>query len=151
MLILYLCVFVYILTFLLLFSLIDYCKITLYAPDGTVLGSCVGGKTVEPTSPYLSAMDVEKELIVVANPLPQDVDLSNYFVQDINGTHRLCFPSGTILPASSHLFVYSCPGGDKNESRTYREPYVLWRNQDGSLRRKEVLNNRKTHRVSFSS
>jgi hypothetical protein len=60
---------------------VDYCKMFLCAPNGTIIGYCLGGKDVEPTTPFIAAMDVRAEMLTISNPLPEEVDISGLFVQ----------------------------------------------------------------------
>ena len=90
--------------------------------------------------PFLSLMDVESEYIAISNPLKEDISLENYVLVDSKRLHVLKFPAETLVPANSVLHVYTCPGG--NHQARFNEPNVLWTNNDGTLRRKEVLHNR---------
>lgn len=112
----------------------------LCAPNGNELGSCLGGKEVEPKTPYISFMDVEEEWLTIANPSEDSIDLSGYFLQDLKALHRFYFPENTDLPASGQLNLYTCPG-NPDVPNHFTGDYVLWKNHDGSLRKKEVLNN----------
>jgi hypothetical protein len=91
--------------------------------------------------PFISMMDVEEEYLTISNPWNTDVSLQGYRLVDAKGLHAWTFDANNIIPANSMLYVYTCPGGSHNIR--FQEPNVLWTNNDGSLRRKEALHNRK--------
>lgn len=90
-------------------------------------------------TPHISHLDVEAEVLVIHNPRDTDLPLVGYFLLDSHKAHEFHFPEDTIVPALSELYVYTCPASNHQDS--FKEPCVLWRNSDGSLRKKEVLNN----------
>ncbi len=89
-------------------------------------------------TPYISSIDVEDEILTIFNPSPKSVNLSHYYVKDDKDLHQLTFPEGTEIESKGVLYIYTCPGAHKG---AFENPNILWRNMDGSLRRKEVLNN----------
>ncbi len=91
-------------------------------------------------APYISAIDLLGECITLTNPKNSSFDLKDYFVTDGKKMHIFIFPEDCVIPASSTMNVYTCPGKVEDHN-DFIEPYVLWTNLDGSLRRKEVLNN----------
>ncbi len=92
-------------------------------------------------TPHISFLDVEAEVLTIHNPRDTDLSLRGYFLLDSHKAHEYHFPEDTVIPPLSELYVYTCPGSHHQE--TFREPYVLWKNADNTLRKKEVLNNGK--------
>lgn len=93
-------------------------------------------------TPFISTVDAENEIIIVSNPSSVEISLANFIVVDFRKLHRFKFPVDTKIPPHGDIHLYTCPGGHSPEPpNAWREPYVFWRNNDGSLRRKEVLNN----------
>jgi hypothetical protein len=84
---------------------------------------------------------VEEEYLTISNPLDEEVCVADYVLIDSKHLHAFKFPRNTMIPSKSVLYVYTCPAG--NHQSDFNEPNVLWKNNDGSLRRKEALNNRK--------
>ncbi len=95
---------------------------------------------IDEHTPYISSIDVEDEILTIFNPSPRLVDLSHFYVQDDKAIHKLVFPVGTEIESKGVLYIYTCPGAYRG---TFEMPNVLWKNLDGSLRKKEVLNNGK--------
>lgn len=91
--------------------------------------------------PFISSIDVEEEYLTIYNPLSTELNVCNYSLVDSKHHHTFTLPEEAIIPAQGTLYVYTCPGG--NHQSRFQTPHVLWTNHDGSLRRKEVLNNRK--------
>lgn len=90
-------------------------------------------------TPYISLLDAEQEVLTIYNPGSNVASLDGYYLQDIKHLHHFNFPPETKVLPHSELTVYTCPGG--NYQRNFVEPCVKWLNNDGSLRKKEVLNN----------
>lgn len=93
-------------------------------------------------TPFISSLDPEREFLTIYNPSASTISLAGYFVTDSKKLHRFTFPENTSVEPLSQLHLYTCPGGSHNDGE-FIEPYVLWTNSDGSLRKKEVLNNGK--------
>jgi hypothetical protein len=90
--------------------------------------------------PYVANIDLLEETIVIYNPSSQDHSMEGYYLHDYHQIHCYTFPSDFILPSQSSVTLYCCPGKygrELNESQTV----LFWKNNDGSLRKKEVLNN----------
>lgn len=98
-------------------------------------------------TPYICAMDVDQEYLTIYNPGKHELSLKGYFITDSKRLHTFTFPDSTMIGAHSELFLYTCPGANHHD--TFREPNVLWKNHDGSLRRKEVLNNGKSKQTTL--
>ncbi len=96
--------------------------------------------------PFISGIDLEQEILILNNPSNEPVSLENYSVQDSKHLHIYKFPSDTTIEPNSVLYLYTCPGGSHGSGELNR-PFVLWKNTDGSLRKKEVLNNGKLDMV----
>ena len=92
-------------------------------------------------TPHISHLDVEAEVLTIHNPRDTDLSLRGYFLLDSHKAHEFHFPEDAIVPALGELYVYTCPASNHQDS--FKEPNVKWRNSDGSLRKKEVLNNGK--------
>ena len=96
---------------------------------------------ISPSSlPYVSGIDLLKETITVYNPLGRSFNMTGYTLCDYHRNHVFKFPEGFALDKYSHVVVYCCPGKKKHPDVT-GETHLLWTNNDGSYRRKEVLNN----------
>jgi hypothetical protein len=91
-------------------------------------------------TPFISAMDADEEYLTIFNPSSEELCLDHYFVVDSKRLHKFTFGKDHIVPAHSQLHLYTCPGGNYLKGH-FISPYALWMNHDGSLRRKEVLNN----------
>jgi hypothetical protein len=92
--------------------------------------------------PYVANINLLDETIEIYNPSSQDHPMEGYYLHDYHQSHRYNFPSDFILPSQSSVTLYCCPGkyGPAVDS-SQRERVLYWRNNDGSLRKKEVLNN----------
>lgn len=89
--------------------------------------------------PYVSSIDVIDEIVIISNPSNSIIDLTGYTLCDLKKRHAFKFPP-CKLDGNSDIRIYCCPGL-KHKHFEFIEPYLLWTNSDGSLRRKEVLNN----------
>jgi hypothetical protein len=89
-------------------------------------------------TPYIASIDVEDEILTIVNPSSEAYDLSQFIIKDDKGMYKLQIPEGTVLDGNAVLFVYTCPGLTRG---IFEKPNVLWRNADGCLRRKPILNN----------
>eukprot|EP01038_Epipyxis_sp_PR26KG_P006456 gene6456-8880_t len=91
--------------------------------------------------PYITRIDAIDELFFIYNPNAIEYyPLDEHFVTDGKKMHCFKFPSNCKIPPLTEMAVYTCPGKITNHA-VLIEPHVLWTNHDGSLRRKEVLNN----------
>ena len=71
---------------------------------------------------------------------------------DGNRIHIFKFPRDAVIPCNSEVYVYTCPGRMKKEELDgLPTPNILWKNLDGSLRRKEVLNNGNNYSLASKS
>jgi hypothetical protein len=96
---------------------------------------------ISPSSlPYVSGIDLLDETITVYNPLGKSIDMTGYSLCDYHRNHMFKFPSGFVLDKCEHVTVFCCPGKKKHVEQP-GEIHLLWTNNDGSYRRKEVLNN----------
>lgn len=91
------------------------------------------------TTPFISSLDPEEEYMSIYNPGPSNLSLDQFFVVDWRHLHKFVFGPDDIVPGNSQLHLYTCPGS--HHTGQYIAPYALWTNHDGTLRRKEVLNN----------
>lgn len=94
------------------------------------------------TTPFIAYLNPIEEYIVIHNPSSHSISLDGYFIHDENRFHHFTFPRDTNIPPLTDLYLYTTPALVEDES-VFKEPYVLWRNHDGSYRKKEVLNNGK--------
>ncbi|CAM9497910.1 unnamed protein product [Choristocarpus tenellus] len=80
---------------------------------------------------------------MVRNPsLLWKADIGGYFLHDRSGKHNFQFPEKCTILARGSITVYCSPGQLSDyELNTLGKGNLMWLNQDGSLRRKEVLNN----------
>lgn len=90
--------------------------------------------------PYIISIDAINESIVLFNPHSEYFPLEGYFITDGHRQHVFKFPHNCKIPPQTELYLYSCPGKIVNHA-ALAEPHVLWTNHDGSLRKKEVINN----------
>lgn len=96
---------------------------------------------ISPSSlPYVSGIDLLEETITIYNPLGKSFDMTGYTLCDFHRNHVFKFPAGFTINEYDHVIVYCCPG-KKRHLDSPRESHLLWTNNDGSFRRKEVLNN----------
>ncbi len=93
-------------------------------------------------TPYISSIDLIGECVTLTNPQSSAFPIKDYFITDGKKMHLFKFPDDCSIPGSATLHVYTCPGKSHNHD-AFVEPYVLWTNLDGTLRKKEVLNNGK--------
>lgn len=91
-------------------------------------------------TPFISSLDAEEEYLTIYNPSHEALSLDGYSLTDSKKLHRFTFPEGTEIASLSQLHVYTCPGGSHHKT-DFIQPCVLWTNFNGTLRRKEVLNN----------
>lgn len=92
--------------------------------------------------PYVSRADLKSETITLCNPAVWgSANLSGYNLSDRARHHMYSFPQGYSLPAGKSVTLHCCPGKlSPAEVDALPKRDLLWKNQDGSLRRKEVLN-----------
>jgi hypothetical protein len=100
------------------------------------------------TEPFISDVDIIDEKITIVNPSTADLNLTGYRISDSDVKHVYCFPDGFLLPAVSKVVLFCCPG-KRAHVDDYQVNHLLWSNRDGTMRRKEVLNNGK--RIILSS
>lgn len=91
-------------------------------------------------TPYILSLDLLAENVTLANPQGVEISLKDYFITDYKKLHFFKFPDDCVIAANGNLVVHTCPGRSKGNAE-FVEPCVLWTNHDGSLRKKEVLNN----------
>jgi hypothetical protein len=100
--------------------------------------------------PVIVDVDLIEETFVVYNPnVPHEsgimhnaFHLHNWTVSDQRKLHVHRFGPDCWLLPQMKLHVYTCPGKSTGIPRGgFKEPYILWTNRDGSLRKKEILNN----------
>lgn len=95
--------------------------------------------------PYISNINLLDETITLYNPSSIDHPMKGYYLHDYHQKHSYKFPDNYIFPAKSYVTIYCCPGQlPHHDSLSDTETILLWKNNDGSLRRKEVLNNGKS-------
>lgn len=92
--------------------------------------------------PYIANIDALNESVVLYNPHTEYFPLDGFFVTDGHRQHVFRFPAKCKIPPLTELYLYCCPGKIVNHA-ALMEPHVLWTNHDGTLRKKEVLNNGK--------
>ncbi|CAM9952253.1 unnamed protein product [Pylaiella littoralis] len=94
--------------------------------------------------PYISWADLSAEMVTIQNPSAwSGASLDGYTLSDRLQKHTFHFPAGCVVRARRSLTLYCCPG-KLSEGALDNLPQttaVLWKNQDGSLRRKEVMDN----------
>ncbi|CAM9855233.1 unnamed protein product, partial [Discosporangium mesarthrocarpum] len=93
--------------------------------------------------PYVSGADLIGERIIISNPsLLSGAAVGGYTLRARSARHTFIFPEGAVIPPQGSITVYCSPGHlSKEELRGVGKGDLLWLNQDGTLRRKEVLNN----------
>eukprot|EP00903_Cladosiphon_okamuranus_P006717 g6555.t1 len=93
--------------------------------------------------PFISWVDLEAETVTIENPSAwRGAWLDGYTLTDRHHRHTYHFPSGSVVRARRSLILYCCPGKLSDEAlENLPRNALLWRNQDGSLRKKEVLDN----------
>ena len=94
--------------------------------------------------PFISSIDLLEEIIILYNPSSSSFFLENFTLSDSYKKHIYKFPESSKISSFSFLVVDCCPG--KRKEIEEKEDYLLWRNNDGTLRKKEVLNNGKKNR-----
>lgn len=116
----------------------------------------ISRESTEPYPPVVMDINLEDEYFVIFNPNPlvnlDDASaqasghmagcyhLNDWTLADQRKNHIHRFDRDAWILPGMKLHVYTCPG--KNVPATgFREPYVLLTNRDGSLRKKEILNN----------
>lgn len=102
-------------------------------------------------TPFISSLNAQEEYITLYNPSSQPFNLDGFFLADSRKLHYLLFTNQDKIEARSQLYIYCCPGNPNinhnhstksaKQTSSFMEPNVLWKNNDGSLRKKEVLNN----------
>ncbi|EWM25118.1 Lamin Tail domain protein [Nannochloropsis gaditana] len=92
--------------------------------------------------PYISDVDVKREIITISNPESVPVDLSGHSLCDKGQHHRYEFEEGYTLAPGAELHVYCAPGkyGVEEEERPGELQILLWTTREGRPRRREVLN-----------
>lgn len=93
-------------------------------------------------TPYIATVEADDEYITICNPRSTELLLKDYYVVDSRKLHKFVFQKDEdkIEPHGT-LYLYTCPKLSIEREVVFKEPHVLWRNLDGSLRRKEILNN----------
>jgi hypothetical protein len=89
---------------------------------------------------FISSLDLTGEIVVLTNPTNKNVSIEKWSISDGKKLHTFVFPVNCVIHGNSTLNVYTCPGGEHNGG-VFINPCVLWTNLDGTMRRKEVLNN----------
>lgn len=92
------------------------------------------------TIPFISDIDLIKETIIIYNPSSSLYSFKGYTISDYHKRHIFSFPDDFILEPYSSVIIYCCPGKIRHVE-DIQENHLLWTNSDGTLRRKEVLNN----------
>lgn len=93
-------------------------------------------------TPYIATVDADDEFITICNPRSTELHLKDYYVIDRKRLHKFVFTEDEhIVQPHGTLYLYTCPKLTMERQKSFQDPHVLWRNVDGSLRRKEVLNN----------
>ena len=92
--------------------------------------------------PFVDDIDLLDERIVIKNPSSEIRDLSGWKISDNEGKNVFALLKGTTVAPKGCLHVY-CSSKRNESSETLKEPNVFWRNKDGSLRMKNVLNDGK--------
>ena len=95
---------------------------------------------VHDEQPFIADVDVIDEKITIVNPCAFALDLTGFHISDFHGKHVYHFPAGFELPPRSKAVLFCCPG-TRPHVDDYQVNHLLWKNRDGTLRRKEVLNN----------
>ncbi len=89
---------------------------------------------------FISSLDLIGEIAVLTNPTNDNVSIEKWSISDGKKLHTFVFPLNCVIHRNSTLNVYTCPGREYNGG-VYTNPCVLWTNLDGTMRKKEVLNN----------
>jgi hypothetical protein len=89
---------------------------------------------------FISSLDLIGEIAVLTNPTNDNVSVEKWSISDGKKLHTFVFPLNCVIHRNSTLNVYTCPGREHNGG-VYTNPCVLWTNLDGTMRKKEVLNN----------
>jgi len=90
--------------------------------------------------PFISDVDIIDEKITIVNPSNAAKNMKGYMISDFHGKHVYHFPDDFEMPAVSKAVLFCCPG-QRPHVDDYQVNHLLWMNKDGSLRKKEVLNN----------
>ncbi|CAM9467935.1 unnamed protein product [Ectocarpus sp. 6 AP-2014] len=93
--------------------------------------------------PFIAHADLEAETVTIRNPsVWTGANLAGYTLTDRLQRHTYHFPERFVLRARTSLTLYCCPGKfSEGALHNLPQPFLLWHNQDGSLRRKEVMEN----------
>lgn len=92
--------------------------------------------------PYVSNINLLDETITLYNPSSYDHPMTGYYLHDYHQKHCYKFPDNFILLSKSFVTLYCCPGKlAYHQELQETETKLFWKNNDGSLRKKEVLNN----------
>lgn len=93
-------------------------------------------------TPFIATLDADDETLTITNPSGNEVFLKGYYVTDMRKLHKFEFTDEECkLDPHAMLTLYTCPRLTMEKHLPFKEPFVMWRNTDGSLRKKEVLNN----------
>ena len=93
-------------------------------------------------APLIEDIDLLDERIVIKNPSSEIRDLSGWKVSDNEGKNVFVLLEGTVISPKGCLHVY-CSSKRGEGADDLKEPNIFWRNKDGSLRMKNVLNDGK--------
>ena len=94
--------------------------------------------------PFISDVDIIDEKITIVNPSMNRMSLAGYKLSDFHGKHIYEFPDDFVMHEQSKVVLFCCPG-KRPHVDDYQVNHLLWKNKDGTLRRKEVLNNCEYH------
>jgi hypothetical protein len=122
-------------------------KITHYEPNAKAPisspSSPIGSKPSKESldrRPYIEDIDLLDEVITIRNPVADPLDISGWIISDQQAKHTFVLPNGSIVASNSRLHIYCSAKGRNLDSPNLKVPRIFWRNKDGSLRMKNVLN-----------
>ena len=94
------------------------------------------------TVPYVSHVDLAREVVVVSNPRAAPAPLGGHALSDAMGKHTFLFPKDFRLGALEDAVLLCQPGALPAAERAAAEAggALLMRNADGSFRRAPMLN-----------
>ena len=111
-------------------------------------------------NPIIQSVNLRDEVIVLLNPYRGAFHLNGFSLAEGHptntSTHKFLysFPHDCGIGAMSNLHIYTCPGKYQHKTREniysaanhdnlFVKPYIAFTNINGTLKRKEVLNNSK--------
>ena len=89
-------------------------------------------------SPYIENIDLLEEEIVIRNPSSSPRNLTGWEISDDRGCNKFQFPNQTLIEPTGSLTIYC--SAKVRHSNSLKNPYIFWKNKDGTNRMKNVLN-----------